>query len=357
MTQATVASDGAEPQQPVSMRVPPLSVVMPVYNAMPYLASAIEAILRQTFRDFELVIGVNGGTDGSAECAEAYARRDRRIRVLRSDMRLGPVGSSNWVANAARAPLVARMDADDLCHPRRLELQMKVLAEHPSAVLVGALCSLIDCDDRAIRGVDRSTLLGRPTPPIAHSSLLYRKQAFDEVGGYRHDADYFEDADLYRRLASLGSILVIADPLIQYRVAGTSTRLTDDRAEVERALNSMSATLHLREVSVDPNVEGKLAPEVFRTFGTLRLWAKLPLAILPDMARRMQWRPLNVSLRVVVWAVISSVSPSMTRQATRMRLVWRNWRTRERVPSGHLFRWVPGSPAVNLGRVDGTVAE
>lgn len=335
--------------------VPPLSVVMPVYNAMPYLGPAIEAILQQTFHDFEFIIGDDCSADGSAECAEAFARRDPRIRVIRSAVRRGPAGSSNWVANEARAPLVARMDADDLCHPRRLELQVRALTEQPTAVLVGALYSLIDTADRPLRGVDRSTLLGRPSPPIAHASVLYRKWAFDQVGGYGQGSDYFEDAELYRRLAEVGGILIIADDLLHYRVSGTSARLTDDRAVVERALNSMPAALRLREYRHDDS--GKLEPEVFRTLGTLRLWANLPVGILGDMVKRMRLLPLSASLRVIAWALICSVSPSMARQATRSRLAWRNWRARQRVPAGHLFRWVPGEPSINLGRIDGPVAE
>ncbi|WP_073466125.1 glycosyltransferase family A protein [Rhizobacter sp. OV335] len=335
--------------------VPRLSVVMPVHNAIPYLGAAIEAILRQSFGDFEFVIGDDCSTDGSAECAEAFARLDPRIRVLRSAVRLGPARSSNWVANEARAPLVARMDADDLCHPRRLELQLRALAENPSAVLVGALFSLIDGADRPVRGVDRSTLLGRPTPPIAHSSVLYRKWAFDHIGGYCQRANYFEDAELYLRLVEVGDILVIADDLLLYRVTGMNARLTDDQAVVEQALNAMPATLKQREFRHDGSA--RLEPEVFRALGSLRLWAHRSPGILADMAARMRLWPLSASARVMAWALVCSLSPSMARQATRMRLAWRNWRTRRRFPPGHLFRWVPGKPSINLGRIDGSVTE
>ena len=157
------------------------------------------------------------------------------------------MGSSNFVANEARAPLVARMDADDVCHPRRLECELRALAAHPRAVLVGALFDVIDGAGRPMRAIDRHVLLGRPTPPIAHSTILYRKWAFDEAGGYAEGSDYFEDADLYRRIARTGDILIIAEGLLSYRFAATSARLVDDRAEVEEALNAMPAALGLRE--------------------------------------------------------------------------------------------------------------
>jgi hypothetical protein len=336
-------------------RIPPWSVVMPGHNAMPYQDAAIRAILEQTFGDFEFVIGDDCSTDGSAECAREFALRDRRIRVIRSETRLGPVGSSNWVADASRAPLVARMDADDLCHPHRLEVQMRVLAQHPKAVLVGTLCSLIDRHDRTLREPDRSLLIGRKLPPIAHSSILYRKWAFDTIGGYSRQSDYFEDVDLYRRLAPLGDLLVISDGLLHYRHAGTSARLTDEAAAVRRSLDTMPSML--RTGAPKPPDSGKLDPEVFLTLASLRVWSNQPPMILRDMVRHMRMRPWRSSARVFVSAALCSLSPALARRAVRARLAWRNWRVRRTIPAGHLFRWVPNAEAVNLGRIDIPVTE
>lgn len=93
---------------------------MPVHNAMPFLPQAIESILAQDCPDFEFVIGDDASSDGSRACLADYARRDARIRVVHGRERLGSVGSSDWVAREARAPLVARMDADDVAVPTRL---------------------------------------------------------------------------------------------------------------------------------------------------------------------------------------------------------------------------------------------
>jgi hypothetical protein len=336
-------------------RIPPLSVVMPVHNAMPYLDAAIRAILEQSFTDFEFIIGDDCSTDGSAERALEFARQDPRIRVLQSSTRLGPAGSSNWVANAGRAPLVARMDADDLCHPRRLEAQMRALADHPTAVLVGTLCSLIDRFDQPLREADRSMLIGRQMPPIAHSSILYRKQAFDQVGGYSRRADYFEDAELYRRLAPLGEILVISDGLLRYRHAGTSSRLKDAPHAVRRSLDAMPTML--RTGTLKEHDSDKLDPAVFLTLASLRVWSNQSPRILMDMFRHMRILPLRASAKVIVSAVLCSLSPALTRHIVRARLAWRNWRVRRRIPPGHLFRWVPNAEAINLGRVDLPVTE
>ena len=104
-----------------------LSIVMPVKNAMPFLDVAIASIIDQSFADFELVIGNDGSTDGSTELLRDWAQRDPRIRLLERIDSGGPVGSSNWVANAAKALIVARMDADDIALPHRLERQLDVV--------------------------------------------------------------------------------------------------------------------------------------------------------------------------------------------------------------------------------------
>src|SRR3954447_9691746 len=97
-------------------KAPGVSVVMPVRNALPYLDAAVESILGQTFRDFEFVILDDASTDGSTERLRHWASRDARIRLLEESRNLGPVLSSERVARAARAPVVARMDADDISY-------------------------------------------------------------------------------------------------------------------------------------------------------------------------------------------------------------------------------------------------
>src|SRR5213083_1372349 len=93
---------------------PQISVVMPVHNALPFLSWSIESILEQTFSDFEFIILDDGSTDGSLELLQEWAQRDARIQVHQNDKRLGLSGSSNAVVGKARAPIVARMDADDV---------------------------------------------------------------------------------------------------------------------------------------------------------------------------------------------------------------------------------------------------
>src|SRR5688572_6099446 len=106
---------------------PLISVVMPVYNALPFLDHSINSILTQTFSDFEFVIFDDASTDGSVEQLRAWTTRDNRIKLHESKTRLGLSGSSNAVIAHARASMIARMDADDIAHPHRLARQWEIM--------------------------------------------------------------------------------------------------------------------------------------------------------------------------------------------------------------------------------------
>lgn len=343
--------------------VPPLSVVMPVYNAMPFLPAAIESILAQDLHDFELVIGDDASTDASRECIEQYARRDARIRVVHGRTRQGSAGASAWIADAARAPVVARMDADDVSVPSRLRREMWALAEHPSAVLVGSLYGAIDRDGRTLFGVDRSGMCGRVTPPIAHTSVMYRRDAFEAAGGYRTATDYFEDRDLYLRLLALGDILVFTEPLVWYRHSSAHDRLHGDRVAMERMLeaSAASAALMARAAHRGPaepqrnmraTGSGRLSPRVFRNLGALRVWAGGRPRVLTSMLTRMRLRPLRESLPALTWAACATVSPAAVRWASREARAWRDHRAGRSVHPDALYRWRPGQPAELIGPGD-----
>src|SRR4051794_26330668 len=189
--------------------LPFVSVVMPVYNALPHLDAAVESILGQTHRDFEFVIYDDASTDGSTQRLRELAKSDGRIRLFEGKKNLGPVGSSAFVVEKATASLIARMDADDLCSTDRLERQIEILRRHPEAGLVGTMFEIIDGEGRLIRGLDLWRL-GRKTaivPFAAHGSIMFRRIVFDQVGGYRPECEFWEDQDLVNRMAAVADVL------------------------------------------------------------------------------------------------------------------------------------------------------
>src|SRR5689334_8878938 len=121
---------------------PPLTVLMSVYNGVRFLSQAIVSILGQSFGDFEFLIVDDGSDDGSWEILQRHAG-DARIRLIRQDNR-GLAASLNRGLAEARSPLVARMDADDVARPHRLQTQIDFLRERPEIVLVGSAVEIID---------------------------------------------------------------------------------------------------------------------------------------------------------------------------------------------------------------------
>src|SRR4051812_47715917 len=119
------------------MSTPAVSIVMPVYNGAAYLAEAVRSMLGQTFEDYEFVIVDDGSTDRTPRILAEFERQDRRIRVI-SRANTGIVGALNDGIAAAEAPLVARMDADDVSTPQRLHRQVAYLLDHPEVVVLGS---------------------------------------------------------------------------------------------------------------------------------------------------------------------------------------------------------------------------
>jgi glycosyltransferase involved in cell wall biosynthesis len=192
---------------------PRVSVVLPFRDAGATLADALRSIAAQTLPAFECLLVDNGSLDASTVTAHDAARRDARFRVLRSDG--GLVQALNAGIAAARAPYIARMDADDLSHPARLAQQLAALAADPSLAVMSCL---VECFPAAASGNGMrryaAWLNGLRTPdairaalfvesPIAHPSAVVTRSALDAVGGYR-DTGGPEDYDLWMRLLLRG---------------------------------------------------------------------------------------------------------------------------------------------------------
>lgn len=327
-----------------------LSVVMPVRNALPYLDDAVGSILRQSHRDFEFVIGDDASDDGSTEVLRAWAARDRRIRLFERSERLGPAASSNWVVDQATAPLIARMDADDIAHPDRLRRQIEALARRPDAALVGSPAVGIDRAGRVVQEQARWTIgnVGFAAP-FAHGSILFRRAAFDRAGGYRRQCAFWEDIDLYLRMAREGAVLVLPDPLYFYRFADTSTRLTSDAAQVEQAVNLMlrcrarflagEAYDDLLAEAQAPPRAGRVEPVVFVSIGAGLIWSGRSPGMAGRMLRRAAFprsREGALAWLIMMWA---SLSPKSLRFVLRRRLARHNRRSAGRFADGSLYEW------------------
>jgi glycosyltransferase involved in cell wall biosynthesis len=315
---------------------------MPVRNALPFLDAAISSILDQSFGEFELVIGDDGSTDGSTDRLREWRDRDCRIRLLHRSQSGGPVGSSNWVANAARAPVVARMDADDVAHRDRLRRQIDLLDGRADIVLVGTLFEAIDANGRLTRRSGARAIDPGDAPPIAHGSIMYRKAAFDQVGGYADGTDYFEDIDLYYRIATAGKLIVLTEPLYRYRFSETSARLNIPIAQLQHAFDVQRAKQRAdRHLPPIPPSVVDLRPETLRAVGSLRLWSGGRPGILRQLlrSRALGWN-LNAA-KVLAWAAWGAISPGTLRASMRLAGVLRTRAARRRIGSATMVEWQP----------------
>ena len=334
---------------------PCFSVVMPVRNAQPFLDEAVQSILAQSRGDFEFVILDDASTDGSRERLREWALRDSRIRLLESETPLGPAASSNQVAMAARCPIVARMDADDVALPGRFRRQLEVLLAHPEAVLVGSLAASIDANGRLVRRSDRSLVVRRfATAPIAHASIMYRADSFRRIGGYRDECAYCEDADLYQRMAAEGMILMIPEPLLLYRYSGANDRLRVQQHRVEEALDRQWALAGRAGYGSPPSGASpgnRVSPMAVVAIGNLRLWAGQRPMIVGRLFWRARLRWNRQSAVALCWAVWAAISPATLRTALRAWTRWREATIGRDVDEMAVYEWRPPQSAAT--RIEG----
>ncbi len=218
---------------------PAITVLLPVYNSQQYLREAVQSVLNQTFKDFEFLIIDDGSTDSSPEIISDFARRDPRIRVV-SRPNKGLTQTLNEGISLARAPLLARMDADDLCMPRRFEKQIAFLNSRPDCVLVGSRVLLIDPEAMPIREmcleqhhlmIDEAHL--HRGWPVVHPAVMMRLAAVKQVGGYRDEFNTLEDLDLFLRLAEIGQLANLPDTLLHYRQHFASVTHSKEQKQME----------------------------------------------------------------------------------------------------------------------------
>jgi glycosyl transferase family 2 len=235
----TTADAGRSASRPT----PAVSVLMAVRDGERYLAEAVDSVLGQTLADLELVVVDDGSRDGTAAMLARYAARDARVVVHRTERR-GLAASLNAAAGLARGLHLARLDADDLAVPDRLERQTAFLERNGRVVVVGGAATFVDEHGTPFCTVPypttdteiRETL--RRSSPFVHSAVVMRREAFEQVGGYRL-APRGEDYDLWLRLAEIGPLANLdGEPVVHYRIHGA--QLTAETLR-EQAVCSLAA--------------------------------------------------------------------------------------------------------------------
>jgi len=206
------------------MIAPIISVLTPVLNAAKFLPEAIESILGQTFKDFEFILIDDGSTDNTLNIISSYAAKDDRI-ILIEKKNTGLTDSLNVGIRKARGKLIARMDADDVSFPERLEKQIAYLRKRPDVILLGTGCIEVDEFGRKIKqhrypAEHKSLvkhLVEKVGSPFPHSSVIYKTETVRQIDGYRDRLNDVEDFDLWLRMSLIGKIRCLSEPLIRLR--------------------------------------------------------------------------------------------------------------------------------------------
>ncbi len=207
------------------MPEPPVSVLLPVFNAAEFLPAAVASITAQSLTEIQIVIINDGSTDASADILRNCARQDSRIELHQRPNR-GLVATLNEGIGLCHGEFIARMDADDISLPLRLEKQLNHMRAHPRTVALGTAIEYLGPDGlTAVRTfpLQQSAAVTHELQRrncISHPTVMIRKTALQTVGGYRPQYPHAEDYDLWLRLRPLGDIENLPDVHLQYRIHG-----------------------------------------------------------------------------------------------------------------------------------------
>lgn len=222
---------------------------MPCYNAADTVDQAVASVCEQTLKDWELIAVDDGSADDTLSRLHRWGQRDPRVRPLAKD-HSGIIETLNAGLGACSAPLVARMDADDLAHRERLSKQVQFMRSHPEIAVVSCLVEAFPTEDvRKGFQIYLGWLNGLITPdaiareiyiesPLPHPSVLMRRRWTTRLGGYQENG-WPEDYDLWLRLHAAGARFAkVPEVLLYWREHGERLTRTDSRYSVENFLRA-----------------------------------------------------------------------------------------------------------------------
>jgi glycosyltransferase involved in cell wall biosynthesis len=205
------------------MKIPLVSVLMPIHGRTPFLKEAIESVLSQTYSDLHLVIIFDRPDENARKIVNEFELKDSRVMSFNSE-NPGISNALNLGIEQTTSPFLARIDCDDLMEKNRVEIQIKCLANEEAIVCIGSQLQIIDSTGAELRlthyptesnSIEKSLKIRNV---IAHPSVMYRREAVFAAGLYRSEFNGAEDYDLWLRLAKIGKIINIQTPLTKYRI-------------------------------------------------------------------------------------------------------------------------------------------
>lgn len=231
---------------------PRVTIVIPVYNRQSYLATAIESVLAQTYKDFELLIWDDGSTDSSVEIAQGYAQRDGRIRVIAAAHQ-GAAYALKGAFAEAKGAYIGQVDSDDILDWRALELTVPILDSHPEVGVV--YTDYLDINQNGqILGVGQRCSIPYSQDRILIDFMIFhfrliRRYVYEQVGGFNGEFASIEDYELCLRLAEVTEVKKVSQPLYYYRHHPESVCKTKQIEQILLCQKAITQALERRGMS------------------------------------------------------------------------------------------------------------
>ncbi|HEX7976826.1 MAG TPA: glycosyltransferase, partial [Anaerolineales bacterium] len=236
--------------------MPAISVLLPCFNAAETLVEALDSLACQTLTDFQVVAVEDGSTDSTLKILQDWAKGDQRLEIV-AQAHSGITGALNAGLAACRAPLVARLDADDRAHPERLQRQAAYLQAHPEAAVVGCrvegfpagqvregLRVYLEWQNSLLSDADIRCEIFVESP-LAHPSVAFRRDWVVQAGGYQEHG-WPEDYDLWLRLYIAGARFAkLPETLLEWREGPERLTRVDERYSLENFLRAKAHYLAL----------------------------------------------------------------------------------------------------------------
>jgi len=225
---------------------------MPAYNAGKYIGEAIASVLGQSFTDFELLIINDGSTDETADIVRSFD--DPRIVLINQENK-GIAAALNAGLAKAKAPFVARFDADDICYPNRLKTQYDFITSYPEYSIIGSAADYVDTDGHfifthhpAAHLNEEIRELNYSVCPFIHSSVFYKKDVIISNGGYNELAYTYEDHFLWVNILKKEKACNLSQALIKVRLNPESVTI-DEKWHSRKFLSIKYSTLRKRSIT------------------------------------------------------------------------------------------------------------
>ncbi len=200
-----------------------ISVLMPAYNAEKYIGEAIESILRQTYKNFELIIADDASTDETWQVIQDYLKKDKRIKAFKNKKNLYIAGNRNRLISLAKGKYIAWQDADDISMRHRLEEQVEYMEKYPKVGILGGFLKIIDGKGttKYVRTYAAEDNLLRKKifrySPVAQPTAMIRRKIFNEIGAYSLRYPPAEDIDVSFRIGLTYKFANLQKVTVKYR--------------------------------------------------------------------------------------------------------------------------------------------